>query len=137
MGTTSVYAYPMSVGRTFPLSSLFLPPSSTIGHMDDSFGTRLQIARKRAGIRTQEALGDLVGVSGKTIRNYETNKTRPDSVTLEALREVVGIFDAAGDPVEVAVRASRLTEDRQYGVIGYYKRQLREQDDELERRGSA
>ncbi len=102
--------------------------------MDDTFGTRLQIARKRAGIRTQEALGDLVGVSAKTIRNYETNKTRPvDPAILDALREHVGEFDLPGDPVEAAVRASRLTEDRQYVVLGTYKRQLREQDEESER----
>lgn len=104
--------------------------------MDSTFGTRLQIARKRAGFRTQQALADLLGISGRTIRNYELGKTRPDAATLDALRKTLGEFDAEGDAVEVAVRNSRLTEDRQYVVLGTYKRQLREQDEAAEGRSA-
>ena len=95
-----------------------------------TFGQRLQAARKAAGYRTQAVLADLVGVSDKTIRNYETDKTEPDYATKQKLRALLGPFDAEGDPVEAAVRQSRLTEDRQHVVLGVYKRQLREQDEE-------
>lgn len=102
-----------------------------------TFGERLQAARRRAGYRTQEALGDRVGVRGRTIRNYETGKTRPDPATLELLISVLGDFTADRDPVETAVYESRLTEDRQHVVIGTYKRELREQDEAEERRRGA
>lgn len=104
---------------------------------ETTFGKRLQAARKSAGYRTQEALGDALGVSGRTVRNWETDVYPVALEHRDAITRLLGsgVF-AEGDPVEIAVRSSRLTEDRQYGVIGYYKRQLREQDDELERRGA-
>lgn len=105
--------------------------------MEMTFGERLAAARKRAGFTTQEALALVVGVGGRTIRNYETGRTRPDAVTLERLVRVLGDFTVEGDPVETAVRASRLTEDRQYVVIATYKRELREQDEAEERRRGA
>lgn len=104
--------------------------------MDQTFGQRLQAARRRAGYKSQQALGDVIGVAGRTIRNYETDATTPDLVTLENLRRVLGNFDIeGGDPVEAAVKSSRLTEDRQYVVLSVYKKQLREQDYEDEERG--
>ena len=103
--------------------------------MEPTFGERLQAARKRAGYRTQQALGDVMGRSPRTIRNWETDKTLPDVADLAELREVLGNFDSGVDPVEVAVRASRLTEDRQYVVIATYKRELRQQDEEEDARG--
>lgn len=102
-----------------------------------TFGQRLQAARKRAGYRSQQALGDAIGRSSRTVRNWETDTTSPDRLDIEALREVLGEFDSTGDPVETAVRGSRLTEDRQYVVIATYKRELREQDEEAERRRGA
>lgn len=105
--------------------------------MEETFGARLQAARKRAGIKTQEALGDLVGVSGKTIRNYETGKTRPDAGTLEVLRSHLGHFDAEGDAVEVALANSELIDWRQDSVRAEYRRHLAEQRDQAERGRSA
>lgn len=105
--------------------------------MEPTFGERLAAARKRAGFATQQSLGDLIGVAGRTVRNWETGKTSPDVAMLSRLREELGAFDSAGDPVEVAVRESRLTEDRQYVVLGVYKRELREQDEADERRRGA
>jgi transcriptional regulator with XRE-family HTH domain len=105
--------------------------------METTFGERLQAARKRAGYKSQQALGDVVKVSGRTIRNYEIGKTAPDLVVLEKLIDVLGDFTEEGDPVEIALRGSRLTEDRQYVVLATYKRQLREQDEEAERRRGA
>lgn len=92
-----------------------------------TFGGQLQQARKRAGYRTQQALGEAVGVSGRTIRNWETDYHRPDARALTALRGVLGRFDIDGDDVERAVMLSGLTEDRKYAVLGFYKRQQREQ----------
>lgn len=95
--------------------------------MQETFGQRLQAARKAAGFRTQESLGDAIGVSGKTIRNYEGGKTHPDAGTLARLRRLLGEFDVQGDPVEVAVRQSELIEWRQDAVLSTYKRNLHEQ----------
>lgn len=103
--------------------------------MEPTFGERLQAARKRAGFRTQQALGDVLGRSARTIRNWETDKTLPDVADLAELRQVLGNFDTDTDPVESAVRASRLTEDRQYVVIATYKRELRQQSEEEQSRG--
>lgn len=102
--------------------------------MDDTFGTRLQIARKRAGFKTQQQLADALGVSSRTVRNYETNETRPDVTVLDTLRKLLGNFDAGGDPVEAAIRNSELVEWRQDTVVGFYKRNLAEQREE---RGTA
>lgn len=98
---------------------------------ETTFGKRLQAARKSAGHKTQEALGDLLGVSGRTVRNWETDAYPVPLEYRDRLMDLLGrgLF-AEGDPVEAAVRASRLTEDRQYVVLGTYKRQLREQDEE-------
>lgn len=95
--------------------------------MELTFGQRLQAARKRAGYRSQEALADLIGVSSRTIRNYELDKTSPDLVTLEELTRVLGDFTSGGDPVEIAVRGSRLVEWRQDAVVSVYKQHLYEQ----------
>lgn len=98
--------------------------------MDEpTFGERLAAARRLKGFRTQEALADLIGVSSRTIRNYETGKTKPDAGTLEALQKALGAFDRSGDPVEVAVRQSQLIEWRQDAVVSFYKRNLAEQDE--------
>lgn len=109
--------------------------------MEQTFGARLMAARKRAGFRTQQALGDAVGVSGKTIRNYEGNRTAPERIdpeTLAKIRRLVGEFDLEGDPVEVALKQSRLVEDRQLEVLKTYKRELRYQDaEESETEGRA
>ena len=69
----------------------------------------------------------MLGVSDRTVRNWEGGATRPPPDMALRLREELGDFDSEGDPVEAAVRKSELTEDRQYDVIGYYKRRLREQ----------
>lgn len=90
------------------------------------FGRRLQAARKNKGFRTQEALGDAVGVSGRMVRHYEAGRMPPPDV-LARLRETLGDFDAAGDPVETAIRMSELDDWRQDTVVGFYKKHLQEQ----------
>lgn len=98
--------------------------------MRETFGQRLQAARKAAGYRTQDSLGDAIGTSGKTIRNYEGDKYRPPADALAKLRRLLGEFDVEGDPVEVAVRQSELIEWRQDAVLSTYKRNLHEQREE-------
>jgi len=93
---------------------------------DTEFGQRLALARRRAGYRSQAALGDAVGVSGRTIRSWEAGKI-PGPAELEALRTVLGQFDATGDAVEVAVRQSELHKWRQDEVIATYERHRHEQ----------
>lgn len=104
---------------------------------ETTFGKRLQAARKSAGFRTQEALGDLLGVTSRTIRYWEADTYPVPLEYRDKLAELLGNIFVEGDPVEVAVRSSRLTEDRQYVVLGTYKRQLREQDEESERGATA
>jgi transcriptional regulator with XRE-family HTH domain len=93
---------------------------------DKAFGERLALARRRAGYKSQAALGNIIGLSARTIRSYESGKV-PDAATLDALRRIVGPFDADGDAVEVAVRQSALIEWRQDAVLSTYKRHLYEQ----------
>lgn len=95
--------------------------------METSYGKRLQAARKEAGYRTQEALGDQIGRSGRAVRNWETGANTPDDAIKAELRRLLGPFDSEGDPVEVAIKQSGLTEDRQHDVIGYYLKRVREQ----------
>lgn len=99
------------------------------GMNERTYGERLREARRRAGYKKQQALGDMIGRSDRTVRSWETNHTEPDDADKALLRELLGDFDTEGDPVESAVRSSRLTEDRQYAVISTYKRHLREQDE--------
>lgn len=105
---------------------------------ETDYGKRLQAARKAAGYRTQEAFGDLLGVTSRTVRYWEAGTYPVPLEYRDKITELLGggVF-AEGDPVEVAVRSSRLTEDRQYVVLGTYKRQLREQDEEAERGATA
>lgn len=95
-------------------------------------GRRLKAAMSLHGLG-RERIADAAHVTVRTVTNWTSGDTMPSELERSKIREVVGDYDVAGDPVEAAVRSSRLTEDRQYVVLGTYKRQLREQDDEAER----
>lgn len=82
------------------------------------------MARRRFG---REVIADATGRDVRTVTNWTRGKTMPSLAERELLRQLLGPYDDPGDPVEVAVRSSELTEDRQYDVIGYYKKRLREQ----------
>lgn len=99
-------------------------------------GRRLKGAMSLKGLG-RDAVADVAGVSARTVTNWTRGATMPSEAERVSLRALLGDYDAAGDPVEAAVRASRLTEDRQYVVLGTYKRQLREQDEEQERGATA
>jgi transcriptional regulator with XRE-family HTH domain len=92
-------------------------------------GRRLKAAMSLKGLG-RDAIADAAEVTVRTVTNWTSGDTMPTELERSKIRKVVGDYDVAGDPVEAAVRGSRLTEDRQYGVIGYYKKQLREQDAE-------
>lgn len=117
----------VSVRRSVPPHSTFLPPVATLFHMEATYGSRLQAARKLAGYKRQADLAEIIGVSSRTVRNWETDANLPDPAMRQNLRMVLGKFDVEGDPVEVAVRQSELTVDRQHAVIGCYLKHLREQ----------
>lgn len=92
-----------------------------------TFGKQLQAARKLAGYRSQADLADVIGISARTIRNYENDKTRPDAGNLALLRQALGDFEEEGDRVESALRHSELRAWRQNAVISEYQRHLEEQ----------
>lgn len=100
----------------------------------DEHGRRL-LAAMAAGRHDREALAKATGRGVRTITNWTSGRTMPTDAERRLLRDLLGDYDNPGDPVEVAVRGSELTEDRQYDVIGYYKRRLREQRDEQRERG--
>lgn len=93
--------------------------------------------RLRDAIATSRRYGrtDIEAATGKgyrTVSNWvsESKPMMPSDKDRATLRKMFPGYDEAGDPVEVAVRQSRLTEDRQYTVLGTYKRELRLQDEE-------
>lgn len=86
---------------------------------------------------SRDKIAGLLDVAPRTVTNWTSGKTLPSDVERTQLREILGDYDNPGDPVEVAIQASRLTEDRQHMVIGVYKRELREQDESAERGRSA
>lgn len=108
----------------------------------ETLGQRIRRLREAKRFSQQE-LATVLGVSMRTVSNWERDKNLPMN-RLGALEQVLGASltesqaaPADEDDVVTAVRRSRLTEDRQYDVIGYYKRQLREQDYETEGRRGA
>jgi transcriptional regulator with XRE-family HTH domain len=103
----------------------------------EDHGKALAAVMARKGLSRQD-VADVAGVNVRTVTNWTTGKTMPSRAERETLRRYLGVYDdTEGDPVERAVRASRLTEDRQYAVLGVYKRELREQDEADEGRRGA
>lgn len=66
-------------------------------------------------------------VNKRTVTNWTTGQTMPSERERAALRKLLPGYDDPGDPVEVAIMNSELTEDRRYALVGVYKRMLREQ----------
>lgn len=113
----------------------FLSASFHAEGMADDLGKRIKRLREQRRW-TQQQLADLLTVTTKTVGNWENGRHIPRSAigALEAVFKESLDAEAGGpDAVEAAVRSSRLTEDRQYVVLGVYKRELRQQDEEAER----
>lgn len=89
-------------------------------------GRRLRTAMAARGLE-RKGVSLAVGVNERTVTNWTTGKTLPDDSDRAALRQLFPGYDDPGDPVEVAIMSSGLTEDRRYALVGTYKRLLREQ----------
>lgn len=76
---------------------------------------------------SRTTVADRANVKPRTVTNWTSGETMPSERERAALRALLGPYDLYADPVEVAIRSSELTEDRQDTVLGFYKRQLREQ----------
>lgn len=89
-------------------------------------GRRLKSAM--AGRRLDRtAIAEATGVKVRTVTNWTSGATMPSEAEKAIIRELLGEYDAAGDEVELAVRASELHEWRQDAVLSFYKRNLFEQ----------
>lgn len=82
------------------------------------------MAAKRYG---RQVIADATGRDVRTVTNWTHGKTLPSEAERIVLRRILGEYDAPGDPVELAIMASDLTEDRQLSALSAYKRLLREQ----------
>lgn len=93
--------------------------------MTETTGQRIKRLREERRW-SQRTLGDLLGVTSKTISNWERDQHIPRA-SIGALEKAFRQPLESADPVESAVRNSELTEDRQTTVLGFYQRLLREQ----------
>lgn len=91
-------------------------------------GARLRTAMAAAPME-RGVVADAVGVNIRTVTNWTTGKTMPSDRERHLLRQLFPGYDAPGDPVEIAIMNSELTEDRRYALVGTYKRLLREQSE--------
>jgi transcriptional regulator with XRE-family HTH domain len=89
-------------------------------------GLRLKAAMAAKGLG-REDVATAAGVKPRTVTNWTRGATMPSDKERVLLRRLVGEYDSAGDPVEVAVRGSELQEWRQDAVLSTYKRHLHEQ----------
>jgi len=92
----------------------------------ETHGARLRTAMAARGM-TRKDLASMVNRGERTITNWTTAETLPDDTDRAKLRRIFPSYDDPGDPVEVAILGSELTDDRQFLLIGTYKRMLREQ----------
>ena len=58
--------------------------------LSGSTADRIRAARKAANV-SRDGLAGAIGLSYKTIQNYETGNTSPDTSTLESIAKVVGV----------------------------------------------
>lgn len=89
-------------------------------------GSRLKAAMASRRYDRQ-VIADATGVRPRTVTNWTSGATMPSAAERMALRQLLGEYDATGDQVELAVRASELREWRQDAVLSFYKRNLHEQ----------
>lgn len=75
----------------------------------------------------RQVIADATGVKPRTVTNWTSGVTMPSPAEVAILRRLLGEYDNPGDPVEVAVRSSALSDWRQDAVLSFYKRNLHEQ----------
>lgn len=106
---------------------IFLGFSGTLLGMDKAeHGRLLKAAMARKG-HDRAAIAEWTDVKPRTVTNWTSGSTEPNSAQKEALRRLLGPYDQAGDAVELALRASSLVKWRQDRVISEYERQVHEQ----------
>lgn len=93
-------------------------------------GRALKRAMSLRGLR-REVVADATGVKVRTVTNWTSGFSMPSARERQALRSLLGDYDAGGDPVETAIRNSELVEWRQDAVLSNYKRNLYEQRAEV------
>lgn len=98
---------------------------------EPAIGTRIKRARERKRW-TQKRLADAVGVSQKTIDNWENGRTEPRS-SIGALEDVLGVsLDAgaaprpviSGDLMAAIMEDPELTDAEREAVLAAVKRQI-------------
>lgn len=89
-------------------------------------GSRLAAAMAGKGFERQ-VVADATGRDVRTVTNWTRGKTMPSAIERAALQRLFPGYDNPGDPVEVSILNSELTEDRRYALLSTYKRLLREQ----------
>lgn len=92
-------------------------------------GRRLKAAMAGKGSSRQD-VAMAVNVDPRTVTNWTSGATLPSDAQRAALRRLFGSYDAAGDPVLVALGQSELVEWRQDAVRSIYRRHLAEQQEE-------
>lgn len=92
----------------------------------EEHGKRLAAAMASKG-HERQVVADATGRDVRTVTNWTRGKTMPSAIEKAALRQLFPGYDDPGDPVEVAVMNSDLTEDRRYALLSTYKRLMREQ----------
>lgn len=90
-----------------------------------TFGEELKRMREAAGIASQRALGDLIGVSGSAVGEWERDESTPTRENLRAIEEALG--------VERGTLASLLGEDGRTipEQIAELKEQVRRQGEQI------
>lgn len=93
---------------------------------------QLRKAIEEAGPGMRRTVALAVDRSYRTVGNWTstTKPTMPSGAERVILRKILGPYDSAGDPVERALRTSKLLEWRQDAVLSFYKRNLTEQERE-------
>lgn len=89
-------------------------------------GTRLKVAMGQRGLSRKD-VADATDVSARTVTNWTTGATMPSETEKAVLRRLLGHYDAAGDPVIVAIDQSDLAGFRKTKVKGFYEEQLYDQ----------
>lgn len=92
----------------------------------EEHAAKLRAAMSVLGL-DRRAVSDATGRNVRTVTNWTTAATMPSEAERASLRQLLGPYDEAGDAVELAIRASGLTYDRQLAVLSLYERLLREQ----------
>lgn len=102
--------------------------ATILGMEKEEHARLLRQAMSEVGL-SRQGLADATGKAYRSVGNWisETTTTMPSDQDRVLLRKILGPYDQPGDPVEKAIQRSELTDDRQYEVIGFYKRKLREQ----------